>query len=332
VTLYDGGVLVGTATATGGNWSYAVITFFDTSHTYTATATDAATNVSSASSSVTVTADTVAPNAPVITSLPLTTNNQTPAITGTAEANSTVKVYYAGSTLIGTVTANGSGAWTLTPGSNLAAATYTITAAATDAAGNVSTASAGGSLIIDITAPTISGGVTSSTADASYKTAQTISIQVGFSEAVTVTGTPTLLLATGSTNQSATYTSGSGTATLTFTYTVVSGDTAADLDYVATSSLSTAGGTIRDSVGNTATLTLAAPGAAGSLGANKNIVIDTTAPAAPVITSPANNASLPTRNFTVSGTAEANSTVTLYDGGVLVGTATATVATGLTRS
>ena len=66
--------------------------------------------------------------------------------------------------------------------------------------------------------------------------------------------------------------------TLTFNYTVAAGDTSADLDYAATTSLTLNGGTIRDAATNNATLTLASPGASGSLGANKNIVIDTTAP------------------------------------------------------
>jgi hypothetical protein len=74
------------------------------------------------------------------------------------------------------------------------------------------------------------------------------------------------------------YSSGSGGATLTFTYTVQAGDTSSDLDYVATTSLALNSGTIADAAGNNATLTLAAPGAANSLGANKAIVIDTTAP------------------------------------------------------
>ena len=47
-----------------------------------------------------------------------------------------------------------------------------------------------------------------------------------------------------------------------------------DLDYVATNSLALNGGTINDGAGNAATLTLASPGASGSLGANKALVID----------------------------------------------------------
>ncbi len=106
--------------------------------------------------------------------------------------------------------------------------------------------------------------VTSLTANGTYGAGSSISIQVSFSLAVTVTGTPQLALNSGGT---ANYTSGSGTAKLTFTYIVGGGDSSADLDYALTTALKPNGGTIS---GN---LTLPAPGAAGSLGANKNIVI-----------------------------------------------------------
>ncbi|GAI47660.1 unnamed protein product, partial [marine sediment metagenome] len=49
------------------------------------------------------------------------------------------------------------------------------------------------------------------------------------------------------------------------------------------------GGTIKDAAENNATLTLSSPGAAGSLGANKDIVIDTTAPTISSGTVAANN-------------------------------------------
>jgi hypothetical protein len=121
-------------------------------------------------------------------------------------------------------------------------------------------------------------GVTSSTANGSYKAGDIISIQVTFSGAVTVSGTPQLTLETGSTDRTIDYVSGSGTNTLTFTYTVQAGDTSADLDYVSTSSLALNSGTIKDAGDNNAVLTLATPGATNSLGANKAIIIDTTAP------------------------------------------------------
>ena len=62
--------------------------------------------------------------------------------------------------------------------------------------------------------------------------------------------------------------------TLIFNYTIANGHTSADLDYASTSALVLNGGTIKDAVGNNATLTLSAPGSSGSLGANKNLVVD----------------------------------------------------------
>ena len=61
------------------------------------------------------------------------TNDNTLVLTGTAEANSTVQVYD-GATLLGTVTANGSGAWSFTTAA-LADGGHNLTARATDAAG-----------------------------------------------------------------------------------------------------------------------------------------------------------------------------------------------------
>ncbi len=120
--------------------------------------------------------------------------------------------------------------------------------------------------------------VTSSTANGSYKAGQVISVQITFSRTETVTGTPQLTLSTGNPATTAVnYVSGTGTNTLTFNYTVVAGNTSADLNYAATNSLTLNGGTIKNSNTN-ATLTLPALAGAGSLGTNKNIVIDTTAP------------------------------------------------------
>jgi len=98
---------------------------------------------------------------------------------------------------------------------------------------------------------------------------------VSFSAIVNITGTPTLSLNSGGT---AIYASGSGNSTLTFIYTVLTGQNSAHLDYTSTSALSTNGGTIKDAGNNAANLTLPAPGSAGSLGANTNIVIDTVVP------------------------------------------------------
>ena len=90
--------------------------------------------------------------------------------------------------------------------------------------------------------------------------------------------TPQLTLETGTTDRTVNYTSGSGTYTLSFPYTVQAGDMSYDLDYISTSGLALNGGLIQDAAGNSATLTLPTPGAAGSLGANKALVIDGIAP------------------------------------------------------
>ena len=124
---------------------------------------------------------------------------------------------------------------------------------------------------IDRTGPAVSN-VSSSTANGTYGIGDTVSIQVTFNENATVTGTPTLAVNSGGT---ATYASGSGGTSLTFNYSPASGDASPDLDYLSTGALSLAGGSIKDAATNDATLTLPAPGGAGSLGANKNIVIDT---------------------------------------------------------
>ncbi len=62
VKLYDGVTQVGTATATGGNWTITASTLTAGAHTITATATDAAGNASTSSGSVVVTIDTTQPS------------------------------------------------------------------------------------------------------------------------------------------------------------------------------------------------------------------------------------------------------------------------------
>ena len=120
--------------------------------------------------------------------------------------------------------------------------------------------------------------VTSVVANGTYGVGSVITLTVAFNEVVLVTGTPTLRLETGTIDRNATYVSGSGTNTLTFAYTVQAGDASADLDFEASNALALNGGSIADAAGNQAILTLAAPGAAASLAANKALVIETTPP------------------------------------------------------
>src|SRR5438105_5736721 len=141
-------------------------------HTLTATATETAGNSDAASSALSLRIDTGAPAAPTITSVsddaaPVTgtvanggfTNDITPTLAGTAEANSTVTIFD-GASQLGTVLANGSGAWTFTTAA-LGQGGHSFTATATDAAGNTGAASSAYSPRLDTgapAAPTITSG------------------------------------------------------------------------------------------------------------------------------------------------------------------------------
>jgi hypothetical protein len=141
----------------------------------------------------------------------------------------------------------------------------------------VGTLAASEAVIIDTTSPQVSA-ILISTADGSYGTSQTISFEITFDESVFVSssgGTPSLELETGVTDRFANYTSGSGSNTLTFEYIVANGDVSTDLDYKATSSLTTNGGSLQDASLNDSVLTLPA---VGTLAAAEDIVIDTTTP------------------------------------------------------
>ncbi len=161
---------------------------------------------------------------------------------------------------------------------DLSATPATLTLPAPGAAGSLS---ANTNIVIDTTPPTVTN-VTSSTANGTYGVGASINVSVTFSKAVNVTGTPLLALNSGGT---ASYASGSSSATLSFTYSVGAGQNSSHLDYTSTSALTLNGGTVKDSSAMAAVLTLPAPGAAGSLGANKSIVINTPAPTVTNVTS-----------------------------------------------
>jgi hypothetical protein len=134
------------------------------------------------------------------------------------------------------------------------------------------------SIILDTTGPVVTS-VSASTSNGTYGKNAGINITVDFNEAVTVAGgPPTLLLETGLVDRAAIYSSGSPGSTLTFVYSVGTEDASNDLDEQGTGALATNGATLQDALGNNATLTVPAPGAAGSLGANKSIVVVTSSP------------------------------------------------------
>ena len=120
---------------------------------------------------------------------------------------------------------------------------------------------------IDATPPTVVS-ITSSAANGSYKTGDSIPLAVQLSEVVTVSGTPTLTL---DTTGAATYLSGSGSTNLIFSYIVGATQVSGDLD---ATSLSLTASSIVDSIGNPASNSVPTGAAtSGALANNKEIRI-----------------------------------------------------------
>ncbi|WP_208605442.1 Ig-like domain-containing protein, partial [Salinicola socius] len=148
VAILANGTQIGTADADDdGNWSFTIgdaNALPDGEVDFTATATDAAGNVSPASPSFTLNVDTVDPMAPAIDP----TNGD--IITGTAEPGSTVTLTDdAGNAIGDPALVDGDGNWSVTPSDPLADGD-TINATATDAAGNTSDPA---TAIVDTAAP-----------------------------------------------------------------------------------------------------------------------------------------------------------------------------------
>jgi Ca2+-binding RTX toxin-like protein len=328
VSIYDGATLLGSVVVSGGNWSFTTAALTDGGHSFTARYTDAAGNEGTATAARTVTVDATAPNAPTIATVsddvaPVTgtvsdngsSNDTTLTITGAAEAGSTVTIYDTnGTTVLGTGVATG-GTYTITT-SALGQGAHTLTARATDAAGNQGAASTAFNVTIDTTAPTA-------------PTIATVSDDVA-----PVTGT---VSNNGSSNDT----------TLTITGSAEAGSTVTIYDTNGTTVLGTAvatGGTYTittSALGQGAhTLTARATDAAGNQGTAStafNVTIDTAAPNAPTITTVSDDVATVTgpvndngtsndATLTISGSAEAGSTVTIYDtdGTTVLGTAVAT--------
>lgn len=135
VEVFDGATLLGEVMASGsGAWSFTTAALADGIHSFTADAGG------TPSAALSVTVDTVAPSAPTIDSFAsdtgtvgdgITTDN-TLTLTGTGTGS--VKVFD-GSTLLGTVTGNGT--WNFSTGT-LPNGAHNFTATAADAAGNTS--------------------------------------------------------------------------------------------------------------------------------------------------------------------------------------------------
>ena len=150
VTLYKDETSVATATATGGIFEFAGVTLAEERNSFTATATDAALNVSAKSGALVITLDTAAPAAPIFTNSTATVSSSPVTLAGTAEADSTVTLYK-GETFVATATATG-GAFEFA-GVELAEERNSFTATATDASSNVSAKSGALVITLDTTAP-----------------------------------------------------------------------------------------------------------------------------------------------------------------------------------
>ena len=166
VKIYRAGsVEIGTALTTAGG-TYSVTTTAalpdNTANLITATATNLD-GEGPASAALTVTTDNTVPGAPGVPDLAAAsdtgtsntdnvTADTTPTFDGTSEPNATVQLL-ANAVVVGTGTASGAGAWTITS-SALTDAVYSFTAVQTDAAGNgPSAASAGLSVTINTAVP-----------------------------------------------------------------------------------------------------------------------------------------------------------------------------------
>ncbi|WBI56838.1 Ig-like domain-containing protein [Pseudomonas aeruginosa] len=161
VTLTDaGGNPIGQVTADGsGNWSFTPGTPLANGTVVNAVAQDPAGNTGPQGST---TVDAVAPNTPVVN--PSNGN----LLNGTAEPGSTVTLTDGNGNPIGQTTADGSGNWSFTPGSQLPNGTV-VNVTASDAAGNTSLPA---TTTVDSSLPSIpqvdpsNGSVISGTADA----------------------------------------------------------------------------------------------------------------------------------------------------------------------
>ncbi|HEY5714055.1 MAG TPA: Ig-like domain-containing protein [Candidatus Gracilibacteria bacterium] len=160
-------------------------------------------------------------------------------------------------------------------------------------------------------APTVTS--VSVPSNATYIAGQNLDFTINFDENVTVNtggGTPQLALTIGATTRQAVYLSGSGTSALVFRYTIQNGDL--DTDGISVGTLDANGGTMKDTGGADANLTL------NSVGSTSSVLVDAVAPSAPskpdlVVGSDTGTSSTDdltnddTPTFT--GTSEANATI-----------------------
>ncbi len=173
----DGGAAVGSAVVdSSGNWSYTLPTQSEGSHSYTATASNAAGTQGSASFNLTI--DTTAPSIPSIGLVsddvglvqgPLgngATDDTTPTLSGTGATPGDVIKVYDGNDVVGSVTVGADGQPELHhPGPGLTEGPHNLSVTATDPVGNESGKSDPFTVNVDLTAPTATASLVSITQD-----------------------------------------------------------------------------------------------------------------------------------------------------------------------
>ncbi|EHJ3960539.1 TPA: BapA/Bap/LapF family large adhesin [Salmonella enterica subsp. enterica serovar Typhimurium] len=327
ITLYNNGVELATVQVNPqGSWTYPLTrNLSEGLNILTATATDAAGNSSPTSGVFSVTLDTqppAQPDAPLISDnvAPVignignngATNDTTPTFSGTGEIGSTIILYNNGSE-IGRTTVGENGSWTFPVPRNLSEGSHNLTVSATDPAGNTSAVSAPWTIVVDITPPAIPV-LTSVVDDQPGITGNLVSGQL------TNDATPTL--------------NGRGEAGATIN--VYLDGNPASIGTTTVNSDGTWSFTPQTPLANGShTFTLSATDPAGNSSAVSSgfvLTIDATPPAAPVIASVADNTAPVTgivpnggstneTRPTLSGTGEAGTTISIYNGSALVGTA-----------
>ncbi|MGM0086114.1 cell wall surface anchor protein [Enterococcus sp. DIV0188] len=280
-----GGAVIGTGTADGTGAFTVTIPAGEVGANETLTAV--AKNASGTESTPTTfqtPADEATVTAPTITGV---TGNSTAGyeVKGTADANATVEIRNAGGTVIGTGTADGTGAFTVTIPAGEAGANETLTAVAKNASGTESTPTTFQTPADEatVTAPTITGVTGNSTAGYEIKGTADANATVEIRNAGgTVIGT------------------GTADGTGAFTVTIPAGEAGAN-----------------------ETLTAVAKNASGteSTPTTFQTPADEATVTAPTITGVTGNS---TAGYEIKGTADANATVEIRNaGGTVIGTGTA---------
>ena len=325
ISIYDNGRLIGTTTVgSNGSWSFTPDTALaDGSHSFTATVTDGVGRTSEPTGGFGIVIDTKAPDAasdllvtdnvgayqgPVVSGD--TTDDNTPTLSGRAEPGSTVNIIDNGQ-VIGSTKVNPDGTWSYTPDQPLANGAHDLTTTVTDPSGN--TGPEGSHVVITVDVVPGKVEITGVTDDAGSVTGSLSQNAVTDDTRPQISGTAkagsTVTIMDGS-NVLGTTTAGAD-GTWSFTPSVDLGR--GEHTFTATA---------KDPMGNE------------SASSSWTVTIDTDAPVKPTIDAAlddvgsvqgnlANGGSTDDPTPTLSGKAEAGSTVKIYDQNGLLGEVTA---------